>query len=550
MRNTLELWRKTRATACITAAFALAALLAGASAQAVMLQVKDAPLKQVVSLLVEQSGANVVIQDASALDRRITASLTDVPLEKALNYIVRSAGVSYKKTEDGTYIIGGIDLDEPAVPKEVIVPTLPAVTEPVAPAVQERTFALIKLMHSSPSELLRVLGWNGQTPIDNGELLTRMRNDRNPPRQMGQGFYDGKTGQPINTTPGVDYRNGQPIPSTIDPAALNPGSGRTADSMTGAGQFPGDAGGRPNYVTNPGAPPRTSSSTTQSNSSSSNFLMPDGIDEVKAFDLDNSIIVKGTEDAIEKFKKIIRMLDVPPQQVQVKAEFVEVTTNDVKSFGIDWSLQRLNESFATAFQPSGNVVVGFATGNLAANLRAQLTSNIGTVINSPIISTLNNQFAQIQISTVIPYWTSYATVTDTTTINNSYANFINVETHLDVLPRVNGDGTITMILRPGVADTGALVTGPDGTSIPEQRTQELMTQRRVANGETIVVGGFIRKNDTEGYQKIPVLGDLPLIGSLFRTVNKTKEDRELLIFITPTIIPPTGGGTVGETPVP
>jgi type II secretory pathway component HofQ len=107
-----------------------------------------------------------------------------------------------------------------------------------------------------------------------------------------------------------------------------------------------------------------------------------------------------------------------------------------------------------------------------------------------------------------------------------------------------------MILRPGVADTGAIVTGPDGNAIPEQRTQELFTQRRVANGETIVVGGFIRKNNSESYQKIPVLGDLPLVGSLFRTVNKTSQDRELLIFITPTIIPPTGGGTVGEMPIP
>ena len=55
-----------------------------------------------------------------------------------------------------------------------------------------------------------------------------------------------------------------------------------------------------------------------------------------------------------------------------------------------------------------------------------------------------------------------------------------------------------------------------------------------------------RKNDVNGYVKIPVLADLPIIGTLFRTVNKTTEDRELLIFITPTIIPPTGGGTTGE----
>ena len=68
--------------------------------------------------------------------------------------------------------------------------------------------------------------------------------------------------------------------------------------------------------------------------------------------------------------------------------------------------------------------------------------------------------------------------------------------------------------------------------------------------ETIVIGGFVRKNDSNSMQKIPVLGDLPIVGSLFRTVSKTTEDRELLIFVTPVIIPDVGGGTVGENVIP
>lgn len=544
MRNTLERWRKVRATACIAAAIVLVASLAGTSAQAsgIMLQIKDVPLKEVVGLLMQQSGANVVIQDASSLDRKVSASLTDVPLEKALNYIVRSAGVSYKKMDDGTYIIGGSDLDEPALPKPDVMAALPPVVAAPPAAQDTREWAVVKLVHTKPSETLRLLGWDGVNPMPNCEAV--YPGDKTPaPRKGGLYLHDSKTGQTYNASQGVDVPNGQPIPSTIDPASLSSGAGRTADPSTGAAQYP-ETVGRP-YTTNPGGPPRAAA-TTAAATGSSNFLWPDGVDDAKPFDLDNSIIVKGTEDGIEKFKKIIRMLDVAPQQVQIKAEFVEVKTEDVKTFGIDWSLQRLNESFATAFGPTGNVVVGFATGNLTASLAAQLTNDIGTTINSPIISTINNQNATISISTQIPYWTSMAVVAgDNSIINQAYPNWIDVDTHLDILPRVNGDGTITMILRPGVSDTGTMVTGPDGNSIPEQHTQELFTQRRVANGETIVVGGFIRKNDTQGYQKIPILGDLPLVGSLFRTVNKTTDDTELLIFVTPTIIPPTGGGTVG-----
>jgi general secretion pathway protein D len=563
MLYVLKRWRETKATALsialiavLIASVALGAASGALAGSGIMLQVNDAPLKDVVNLLMQQSGANVVIADSAMLEKKITASLNDMPLEKVLDYIVKSAGVSFRKMEDGTYIIGGNFAEEPVVSKSNPPDALPPVAvEAIAPPPpKEKKIVSIKLVHSKPSELLRLIGWNGVNPMPNCEPYFPDRSNVNePPKNPGGVYLNTNDGRLYNTTQGVQIQNNQPVVPTIDPASLNPGAGRTADQYTGAGQYvePGIRAGYP-----PGTQPRTTTTPTttqtqQSSQQSGNFLWPEGVDDARPFDLDNSIIVKGDEDGIEKFKKIIRMLDVPPKQVQVKAEFVEVSTTDIKNFGIDWSLQRLNESFATAFGPQGNVVVGFATGNLTAQLRTQLTSDVGRIINAPIISTINNQNAYISINTIIPYWVSIATVVgDGNIINQSTPQFINIQTHLDVLPRVNGDGTITMILRPGISDTGAQITGPDGTSIPEQRTQELMTQRRVANGETIVVGGFIRKEDSNSIQKIPVLADLPIVGSLFRTTAKKQVERELLIFITPTIIPEVGGGTVGEMPIP
>jgi general secretion pathway protein D len=563
MLYVMKRWRETKATALsialiavLTASVAFGAASGALAGSGIMLQVNDAPLKDVVNLLMQQSGANVVIADSAMLEKKITASLNDMPLEKVLDYIVRSAGVSFRKMDDGTYIIGGTFAEEPLVSKSNPPDALPPVAvEAIAPPPpKEKKIVSIKLIHSKPSELLRLIGWNGVNPMPNSEPYFPDRSNINePPKNPGGVYLNTNDGRLYNTTQGVHIQNNQPVVPTIDPASLNPGAGRTADQYTGAGQYvePGVRAGYP-----PGTQPRTTTTQTatqtqQSSQQSGNFLWPEGIDDARPFDLDNSIIVKGDEDGIEKFKKIIRMLDVPPKQVQVKAEFVEVSTTDIKNFGIDWSLQRLNESFATAFGPQGNVVVGFATGNLTAQLRTQLTSDVGRIINAPIISTINNQNAYISINTIIPYWVSIATVVgDGNIINQSTPQFINIQTHLDVLPRVNGDGTITMILRPGISDTGAQITGPDGTSIPEQRTQELMTQRRVANGETIVVGGFIRKEDSNSIQKIPVLADLPIVGSLFRTTAKKQVERELLIFITPTIIPEVGGGTVGEMPIP
>lgn len=556
MQYMLKRWCSINATALsvagkllLTIVITLVLINSVAAANEVMLDIRDQPLKDVVALLTIQSGINIIIADDSKLEKRVTISLKNVPLEKALDYVVTSAGVSYKQMEDGTYIIGGVLPEQPALTPDEIAQALTPVV-PVTPPVKK--VDVVKLVHSKPSELLRLIGWNGNNPMPNCDTNYPDRMNVTQPKVTNPGggtYLATPYGQMMDTS--RDMRNDlnvQPVVPTMDPASLAPSAGRTADPYTGAGQYPG--AGTPGYI--PGGRPATQPAPNPAtqparSNTSDDFLMPEGIEDVKPFDLDNSIIVKGDEEAIEQFKKIIRMLDVPPKQVQIKAEFIEVKTTDIKNFGIDWSLNRLNETFSTNFGPEGNVVFGFASGNLTAQLKAELRKDIGRIINSPIISTINNQNAYISINTVIPYWISMQTIVDGTVLTQETPQFITVDTHLDVLPRVNGDGTITMILRPGVADTGNIIRGANGNAIPEQRQQELFTQRRVANGETIVVGGFIRKNESNSIQKIPILGDLPIVGSLFRTTAKQDEDRELLIFVTPTIIPDTSGGTVGSS---
>ena len=523
-------------TAYVVALVALILSCGTFAANGIMLQIKDAPLKEVVMLLTQQSGTNIVIADESKLEKKVTATLNDVPLEKALDYIVRSAGVSYQKMDDGTYIIGGAMVDGTAtVPPPTELPPVEQVTPPTSPKME---WSSIKLIHSRPSELLALMGLNGSNPVASAEAS--YMNAARPKITIGPGgtqVLNGQTGEVIPVGGGVGLPNNQPVAPTVDAKATSSGAGRTADPNAGAAQYAPPA---PTYPR-----PQTTTRPTQTNQNQ-NFLMPEGIQNQVAFDLDNSIIVQGDEQGIQDFKNIVRMLDVPPKQVQIKAEFIEVKTTDVKRFGIDWKLDKLNESFSATLSSGGNVIFGLTAGNLTARLQAQLTEDVGRIINSPIISTINNVPAYISINSQIPYWTTYNTVTGTgQIIEQSQPNFISINTGLNVTPRVNGDGTITMTLSPEVSDTGNVVTGPDGTQIPEQRSQSLFTQRRVGNGETIVVGGFIRKNDSSSVNKIPVLGDLPIVGSLFRSTATTTEDRELLIFVTPSIIPDSNIGTIG-----
>lgn len=560
MLHTLRPWKKLNAALYVRRITLLVVFVALVSCCAfasngITLQIKDLPLKDVVMLLTQQSGTNVVIADESKLEKKITATLNNVPLPKALDYIVKGAGVSYKKMDDGTYIIGGA-FEEEIAPLPIPV-ELPPVEYVAAPVQTAKIRTSIKLVHSRPSELLRLMGWQGVNPMPNCEPiypdLNRTRGANVTTTPGGTTVISTPFGDTMPVANGTSSLNVQPVAPTIDYRATSSDAGRVADRGLEAGQVPTPPGyTRPAAAAATPATPATRQTSTST--SNQNFLWPDGIDNAVPFDLDNSIIVKGEEQAIQDFKDIIRMLDIPPKQVSIKAEFVEVSTNDLKHFGIDWSLEKLNDSFSAPMSGGmGNVIATFATGNLSATLRTQLTKDIGRVINSPIISTINNQNAYISINSEIPYWTTYNTITGTgTVIEQSQPQFITIDTRLEVLPRVNGDGTITMTLSPGVADTGNIVSGPDGTQIPETRNQELFTQRRVANGETIVVGGFIRKNDSNSVSKVPILGDLPIVGSLFRSTSRTTTDRELLIFITPTIIPDstTGSVAVGGNLIP
>lgn len=578
MLQILKPWRPLRTTALSVAIMALGIMAFASAASAISLQIKDLPLKEVVMLLTQQSGTNIVIVDDANLDKKITASLNDLPIESALDYVVKNAGVSYKKAADGTYIIGGSASSEPVVSLTDVVASLPPVETPTnkyaSSSGSQSSVVKVKLIYSRPSELLRLIGWDGINPMPNCESIypDGFGPAQKPAQTNTPLSVMNNSGQIYDPNTNLSNQNSQPVIPAIDPSSLVRGSGRSADQATGAAQYPNAGGYRPGGY-NPGGynqggynqggynqggynqggyqrPGSNTSTSGSSNSNSGNFLWPEGIDDAKPFDLDNSILVKGTEDGIEAFKKIVRMLDVPPKQVQIKAEFIEVTTSDIKKFGIDWSLERINESFNTTFNPEGDVVLGFTSGNLTAQLKAQLTSEVGRVVNAPIVSTINNQTAAIQIEDTIPYWQSVTVVSDSTT-NTSYSvNYLEIQSQLYVLPRVNGDNTITMTLYPQVADTGQIYTGPDGTQIPEERTQSLYTQRRVANGETVVVGGFIRKTDSNSYKSIPILCDLPIVGSLFRTHANTTEDRELLIFITPTIISSSTAGVVGESPMP
>ncbi len=117
----------------------------------------------------------------------------------------------------------------------------------------------------------------------------------------------------------------------------------------------------------------------------------------------------------------------------------------------------------------------------------------------------------------------YTETTQTGNITRSIPQEIYYESSLNVMPQINGDNSITLTMQPQISDQSGIARSPDGQELPKTTTQYLSTARRVMNGETIVVGGFIKKNDNASGTKVPILGDLPLIGRLFRTDYDIKQ---------------------------
>ncbi len=272
-------------------------------------------------------------------------------------------------------------------------------------------------------------------------------------------------------------------------------------------------------------------------------LLPDGVNpgNISAFDADNSIIVRGLNgEQIRELKKVIEMLDVKPRQLMIKSEFVTVSQNDVNSFGITWNFQKVNLIGAAnlGFETTNTSFLQYAAGNVQTQLSWILTNGRGKLVSAPTATTINNVPVQFFTSTEIPFYTTSPFVTSTgqvfLTTNVSTTNSI---TSISVWPRINGDDSITLFGSVNFSDASGFITGPNGSSFPIIVTQSAPIQRIIRNGDTMVIGGIVHKSDSTSTNKVPLLGDLPLIGNLFRSRKNTTDDSDLIVFITPTILP-------------
>jgi type IV pilus secretin PilQ/predicted competence protein len=274
-----------------------------------------------------------------------------------------------------------------------------------------------------------------------------------------------------------------------------------------------------------------------------------GIDEER-----NALIVSDTPTRVDAVRRTLRDLDRLPAQVMIEAIIVDVTLDDALKYGFDWTathntgdpltlLQTLTtgSGLGAAVAPGANLAYTFMTGNWTIKTVYDLLQTVQNVkiLANPKVVAINNRKANIEIIDEIPYQEL------TQTSNGGQigtTNFKEVGIKLDVKPRIAEDGSVHL----EVAAEESAPTSANINQVPVIQTRRSSSIMSVDDGQIVVLGGLRRHRSIKTEDKVPILGDLPLLGAFFRRMVADEVETELVIFIRPKIVRRAQGLTERE----
>jgi general secretion pathway protein D len=257
----------------------------------------------------------------------------------------------------------------------------------------------------------------------------------------------------------------------------------------------------------------------------------------------NALIVQSDPAVFEEISALVRELDAPIDQVMIEVTIAEVGLNNDLRYGLQWSFDTRDGGQVTLSEASNGAIAarfpGFSYGYTGNYVRAALNALSSRthveVISSPVVVTLDNQEAVLQIGDEVPIVTQSATnvtTADATVVNT--VQYRETGILLRVTPRISRDGSVTLEVVQEASEVAPTTTsGIDSPTIQQRRFQSTVT---IANGDTIALGGLIRATRSRTRAGVPVLSSIPVLGIPFRSNNEAVRRTELLVFLTPRII--------------
>jgi type IV pilus assembly protein PilQ len=294
----------------------------------------------------------------------------------------------------------------------------------------------------------------------------------------------------------------------------------------------------------------------------------------------NTLLVQDTPGRLRQIVRLVHRLDVPVRQVLIEARIVLVQNDFERQLGAQLGFTDVQANGANGIvtttgtaagedviassaltniqstgnyapvtiptgsnaperydvnlpvsNPAGSIAFGILSGNSLIDLAisAAQAEDKGKVISSPRVITANQQQAEIMQGVEIPYQQSASS--GATSIAFKKAVLM-----LKVTPQITPDNRIILTLDVRDDAVGQEVVASGGVEVPAIDTRQVMTQVLVNNGQTVVLGGILTTNNTDQINKVPLLGDIPIIGRLFKNTNHTNDKDELLVFVTPKIV--------------
>lgn len=317
----------------------------------------------------------------------------------------------------------------------------------------------------------------------------------------------------------------------------------------GAGGAPLSAQGFPGGISltprpfNPAAPavePPTGEKASGANASLAGDRAS-GI-SIVADDSNNSLIITATPREYKRVRQILSRIDLAANQVLLEATIAEVTLTDNLKFGLKWFFEKGNSSTEFTAANVGAIASGFPgfsyflnTPNVKVALDALNKVTTVNLVSSPSLMVLDNKKAVLQIGDEVPVATAQqqGVVAAGSPVLNSIS-FRSTGVILGITPRVSDNGRIQLEIEQEVSDAKSTTTS--NLESPTISQRRIKTTVAVNDGQAIVLAGLMRDNNQVDHHKVPLIGDIPVVGNLFKSKDDTITRTELLIAITPHIV--------------
>ncbi|MDA9988001.1 type II secretion system secretin GspD [Luminiphilus sp.] len=276
----------------------------------------------------------------------------------------------------------------------------------------------------------------------------------------------------------------------------------------------------------------------------SSFALGESI-RVVSDDYNNALLVYASPYEYAKIERILEKLDVVATQVLIEASIVEVQLIDGLQYGLEWIFQNgigsdysgkgtldlLGAAGLSTVAPGFSYEVSNSAGDMKAVVNALAEESLVNVISTPSVLVLDNHTAAIHVGDQQPIQ-SMVSVTDGGVAQTSI-EYKDTGVKLEVTPSVNDGGLVTLDIMQSVTDVG-----PEDSATGQRSFTERQVSSRIAvrSGASVVLGGLIRDNDAKSKSGVPLLMDIPVLGSLFSNTSNTLVRTELLVFITPKVV--------------